>query len=582
MDEELVLEPGRILLGKYRIEGKIGEGGIAVIYKAIHLALKGTPAPVVLKVIKPQLVSSPEIVRQFAQETSVGQALKHPNIVEFIDMGEEDEMLMMVLEYVAGKDLGALVHRISRARRVLRPEIIAWVAAEVCKALECSHNHFTPSGVLAPVIHRDVSPQNIMLAFDGRVKLADFGMARALNMARQTQYGVIKGKLSYMSPEQSTGADVDATSDIFSLGVVMWESLCARRLFLKKKQIETIIAVRDAVVPPLSKQAPHVPAELAAIVHQSLMKEKEERYQSATQMRLALQSFLKNVEPVNADALSGVLAAFFPEEHEAAMAAEPALSFDDETDDARSFDIDDAPPPVAGAPAGLVAVHTIVVDRESSPDGQHLRVASGRASDPGRRSQSVPRTDQVRPAPSGSHAVGLQQPRTPQSGAHAVGLQQSRTPQSGAHAVGLQQPRTPQSGAHAVGLQQPRTPQSGAHAVGPPQHASPAGGWPQQQAPRQGGWAPQAPAQWPQQQAPQQGGWAPQAPAQWPQQQAPQQGGWAQQAYGQWPPPAPQAQPPVMPAQRRSSNWVLFLLIFFLGATFLGVMAFLVVLLMTQ
>ena len=563
MAEEYELEPGEVLLGKYRVEEKIGEGGVAVIYKASQMGLLGTPAPVVLKVIKPSLTTSQEIIRGFAQETSVGKALQHPNITEFIDQGEDDDMLFMVLEYIAGKDLGALVHRVSRSRRVLRPEIIAFIAIEVCKALECSHGHFTPTGEPAPVIHRDVSPQNILLAFDGRVKLADFGMARALNMARQTQYGVIKGKLSYMSPEQSTGADVDARSDIFSLGIVMWESLCARRLFLRKKQIDTIFAVREVKVPPVSKFAPHVPQQLSSIVQQALRKAPEERYQSATQMRLALQGYLNKAEATDAEGLSGVLAAYFPDEHEAALAAEPALSFDDETNDVRDFDIDDAPP-VDEAPTGLVAANTVMVDRDSMVDLQTQMEEAIRELEAAESMElgiDDLEIDDDYDDDDDETVIGAPDiPPEILAGLDAAefgGTAPGGNPiaQAMAAPAGSPQP-PPNTPAHAPlktmvqqGAWNPNNPFPGAQPGReiPPTHSGQQGvgapGWPNNQ--QQGGWPNQGAA-------PQQGGWPNQGAA-------PQQGGWP-----------PQQQVP--PKASNKLNWILFGLIFVLGLPLIAVL----------
>jgi serine/threonine protein kinase len=564
MDVEHTLVPGAVLLGRYRVEEKIGEGGVAVIYKATDIKAPTSAPPVVLKVIKPELTTSPEIVRQFAQETSVGRALHHPNIVEFLDLGDDEDMLMMVLEFIAGKDLGALVHRVARTKRVLRPELVAYIGIKVAMALECSHGNME-NGQPAPLIHRDVSPQNILLAFDGRVKLADFGMARALNMARQTQFGVIKGKLSYMSPEQSTGADVDARADIFSLGVVMWESICARRLFLKKKQIETIFAVRDAKAPPLSKVAPHVPSSLAVIVHKALEKNKGDRYQSASEMVADLADFLASCEPVDQEALSGVLGAYFPDEHAAAKAAEPALSFDDETDDAQEFDIDDAPPPVDEKRGGLVAAATVMIDRDAM--AADLEKAMEEAmKELEKREQAAAATPSKPPQP---QQPGVQQPvildqpkRQPQPtpmGGYPAGYQQQGTP-AGGYPAGYQQQQPNQGGGYPAGYQQPGTP-AGGYPAGYQQPGTPAGGYPmgQQQYMQQ----PQHPGQ--------SGGW----PAGHP--QAGQSGGWpstqGQQGYHPQGHPSYSSMSPVQPKKR---SLLPLLMILFIGLPLSGIVALIV------
>lgn len=357
---------GELLLGKYRIARKIGEGGMAFVYQAVSRGVAGFERNVVIKVIKPELASSADLVRQFVQEASVGASLDHPNIVHVFDLGEHEGQLLMVLEYVPGKDLGALTRRVRKARRVLGPEMTTFVAVDVCKALEAAHSHVDARGAPSPVIHRDVSPQNILVSYEGVVKLADFGLARALGVARQTRQGIIKGKLSYMSPEQSRGREVDGRSDLFSLGTVLWEVLSGRRLFLAPDQVETIRRVRGAEVPPLTVVAPHVAPELAAIVHRALEREPGDRYQTATEMRKALVAYLRSARPVDPSALAGVIAAYFPAELQEPTTAETALSFDDESDlhggeKEEDTEVDTVAPEMSPVPAGPVASHTMLM-----------------------------------------------------------------------------------------------------------------------------------------------------------------------------------------------------------------------------
>lgn len=324
------LVPGHVLLGKYRIDRKLGEGGMATIFQATNIGAAGFRRPVVIKVIKPHLAAQEGVVRQFVREASVGAALDHPNIVQTFDLGEWDGMLYMVLEYVQGKDLAAVIHRARKARRVLGPELVAFICIDLCKALECSHGNVDEAGEPKPIIHRDISPQNILLSRDGHIKLADFGMARALGTARLTRQGMVKGKLSYMSPEQSRGHDVDARSDLFSLGVVMWEALTGRRLFLAKDPITTLRRVRACEVPALKEVAPHIPQEFAGIVHHLLQADPAARYRNATDLRRALQNYLRGARPVDATAIAELLEAYFPSRDEAEHTAVADLSFDDE------------------------------------------------------------------------------------------------------------------------------------------------------------------------------------------------------------------------------------------------------------
>ncbi len=370
-----LLSEGEVLLGKYHIGRKVGEGGMAIVYHAVSRGAAGFERPVVIKVIKPTLAMNPQMNRQFIREASVGSELQHPNVVQVFDLGEHEGMLCMVLENVAGKDLSALAYRARRARRVLSPELVAYIVIDVCKALECSHNNLDEEGDPRPIVHRDISPQNILLSRDGHVKLADFGMARAIGGTRHTAFGVIKGKLSYMSPEQSRGDEIDARSDLFGLGIVLWETLTGRRLFLAEDAQETIRRVRACDVPKISEVAPHVVPELATIVHKALEREEKDRYQTATDMRRAIQQYLRGARVVGPGVLTGVLEAYFPPGDDIEECAEPSLSYVDERDldeeDDRTTQVDDFSPTLDDEPPDSPAAkHTLIMFGE---DGKALQ-----------------------------------------------------------------------------------------------------------------------------------------------------------------------------------------------------------------
>jgi serine/threonine-protein kinase len=369
------LAEGHILLGKYRIVRKVGEGGMAFIYQAFSQGAGGFERPVVIKVIRPELARNREMVNQFVREASVGANLDHPNIVNVFDLGEHEGMLYIIMEYVAGRDLAALIQCARGARRVLGPEIVAFICVDVCKALECSHGYINDEGHPAPIIHRDVSPQNILLSRDGDAQLADFGMARALGTARVTAQGVLKGKLSYMAPEQSRGKEVDARADLFSLGVVLWESLTGRRLFLGENPTETIKRVRACQPPPLHKVAPHVPEKLRTIVHRLLLVEPDDRYQTATEVRKELQSFLRDARPVDSSGLAELLEAYFPVTDASRDTAITELSFSDEGNGETTTTVRDEVPPDDAIEQGTPP-HTMVMQGEQ---GEQLAAAFRRA-----------------------------------------------------------------------------------------------------------------------------------------------------------------------------------------------------------
>ncbi len=337
---------------------------MANVYHATVLGADGSHSPVVIKSIRPELAGKADMLRQFAQEASVGADLVHPNIVRVYDFLDHKGLFIMVLEYVAGIDLLTLIRTLRAARRVLDPEIVSLIALNVCRALERAHGYVDQTGKLAPVIHRDISPPNILISFDGHIKLADFGIARVLGSMRMTRAGILKGKYSYMSPEQSHGREVDNRSDLFSLGIVLWETASARRLFGGRTAKEKIMKIRNADIPHLSTVAPHCDLLFCDIVHRALQQNIDERFQTATEMRGALRTYLDKAKPVDESALSKILMACCPSEDPSLLVADPALAIqhgdelEPETDNAATI-LDMAPPvfrDVEGAGA-----HTLVL-----------------------------------------------------------------------------------------------------------------------------------------------------------------------------------------------------------------------------
>ena len=268
------------------------------MFRALSVGVAGFRRPVVIKRILPQLASNKQFVDMFIKEASIAASLDHPNIVQVFDLGQDEGDLFMVLEHVPGIDLGVMVQYYSDQGGGIPHELVAFAAVDVCKALECAHGQRDARGRLRPVIHRDVSPQNVLLSLSGSVKLADFGLAMALGGTRATTPGIIKGKLGYMSPEQATGQrDLDIRSDLFSLGVVLYEALSGRRLFVGPTAAATIQRVRTAQVPPLSEVAPSVPVVLAELVHSLLQRDRGDRPRSAQEVRRVLARYLRTVQP---------------------------------------------------------------------------------------------------------------------------------------------------------------------------------------------------------------------------------------------------------------------------------------------
>ena len=303
-----------LIFGKYKLLERLGRGGMAEVFKALSVGAAGFQRPVVIKRILPHLAADAQFVEMFIEEARIAASLDHPNIVQVFDLGRHAGDLFMVLEYVPGSDLGELARFHATEGQPIPHQLVAFIAVDLCKALECAHGHRDEHGHHRPVIHRDVSPQNVLLSVGGGVKLADFGLATSMGAARVTMPGVIKGKLGYMSPEQAGGArDLDVRSDLFSLGIVMYEALSGRRLFVGHGPADTIRRVRAAQVPPLGDVAPGVPTPLGDLVSRLLARSRDDRPESSQEVRRVLATYLRGVSPpvdatVLAEAVRRVLA----------------------------------------------------------------------------------------------------------------------------------------------------------------------------------------------------------------------------------------------------------------------------------
>lgn len=279
-----------VAFGKYLLLDKIASGGMAEIWKAKITGSAGFEKLVVIKRILPHLSEDREFAEMFKAEARITMNLTHQNIAQMYDMGQISNTHFIVLEYIPGKNLKEIIKRCQEKTLYLSIEQAVFVASEVCKGLEFAHNKRISSDMT--IIHRDISPQNIMVSYEGEVKIVDFGIAKAKGMANKTQAGVLKGKFGYMSPEQATGAELDGRSDVFSLGIVLWEMLTGRRLFLGDSDFETLERVKSLEVPPPSMYNPGVHRDLNAITLKALDRDDHRRYPSAGAMQIDLQRFL--------------------------------------------------------------------------------------------------------------------------------------------------------------------------------------------------------------------------------------------------------------------------------------------------
>lgn len=286
--------PGRLLAGKYELVEKLGHGGMAVVWRARTLGAAGFFRTVAIKRIDASVRGFDEVTEMFIEEARVGAALQHPNIVQVHDFGvDEHGNHYLVTELVEGIHLGRYLSHFREQQLESPWQLVTAIMIEVLRALEGAHGRLDEQRVVSPILHRDVTPGNILLAETGQVKLADFGLARAMDRGRMTRPNVVKGKLSYLAPELLLGLAPSVKCDLFSLGVVMWEALAGERLFDAATDAEVVARIRDGKIPLLSMKRPNLPIAITSAVHRAIERDPAQRYDSARQMMDALTSVLR-------------------------------------------------------------------------------------------------------------------------------------------------------------------------------------------------------------------------------------------------------------------------------------------------
>ncbi|HZH78938.1 MAG TPA: serine/threonine-protein kinase, partial [Archangium sp.] len=282
--------------GKYQLIKRLAMGGMAQIYLARQRGPEGVEKQVVVKRILPHLAENEDFVRMFLDEARIAARLNHPNIVQIFDLGAQDDSFFIAMEYIHGEDLRRVWKKADRAGTPIPVPLVCRIITEACAGLDYAHKRTDGNGKPLGIVHRDISPQNILLTFEGRVKVVDFGIAKAADQATVTRSGVLKGKYSYMSPEQAAGQRVDCRSDVFALGVVLYEMVTNTRLFKRSTDMQTLTAVAECHVTPPSQIAPRVPPELDAIIMKALSREPATRYAEALQLQAALERYLADHE----------------------------------------------------------------------------------------------------------------------------------------------------------------------------------------------------------------------------------------------------------------------------------------------
>jgi serine/threonine-protein kinase len=278
--------------GKYTLLYRLAVGGMAEIFVAKQQGVQGFSRKIVLKRIRPHLSKEPSFVTMFLNEAKLAAQLNHSNICQIYDLGRIEESYFIAMEYVRGRDMRQILGRADKKGIPFPLEYALKVAGEVCEGLYHAHRKADEQGRALHIVHRDVTPENVMVSFDGEVKILDFGIAKAENTVSETRVGEIKGKLGYMSPEQVMGKILDQRSDVFSLGVILYEWLTGHKPFAGQNDVEVLKAVADGKVYPPTSFRPELPAEVEAIILKALARNREERYQNAWDLQFDINQFL--------------------------------------------------------------------------------------------------------------------------------------------------------------------------------------------------------------------------------------------------------------------------------------------------
>ncbi len=373
-----------IPFGKYLLLERINVGGMAEIFLARSRGVQGFKRILAIKKILPTMAEDEEFIAMFIDEARIAAELSHAGIVQIFELGKFEDDYYIAMEFIHGKDLRYIAERMARERKPMDVHLAAHIAFKICEALDYAHTKRDPTGRPLGIIHRDISPQNVILSYDGEVKICDFGIAKAANRSQKTQAGVLKGKFGYMSPEQVRGLPLDGRSDIFTVGTLLYEMITLERLFLGESDFSTLEKVRNADVVPPSTYNRDVPEELEEIVLRALSKEAEDRYQNAAEMADALQLYMIN----NQHATSRDLSKFMQQSFEAEFQAE--LRRLEEYQEAPEPQLLEAANEAAGASLGAV-------QEEADQDAKTLIFASSEE-DAQNRSTPPPLPSKAKPS----------------------------------------------------------------------------------------------------------------------------------------------------------------------------------------
>jgi len=304
--------------GKYLLLEKLATGGMAQLYRAKIIGVEGFEKFIAIKQILPHLAHEGELITSFIDEAKLAALLNHQNVVQIYDFGSMENSYFITMEFLYGKDLRAVIAKAREKGNPVSLENALYLISKVCAGLDYAHNLKDFQGKSLNIIHRDISPQNVFLTYQGDVKIVDFGIAKAASQSTITQVGMIKGKVAYMSPEQAAGKVIDHRSDIFATGILLYELVAGGRMFKGDDTLQILSKVREAEFTPLGSLKSGLPEKLYDIVAKALAKEPEDRYQSCADMQADIEEciFRLNLRP-SGRSMAEYLKLLFAEEIEA-------------------------------------------------------------------------------------------------------------------------------------------------------------------------------------------------------------------------------------------------------------------------
>lgn len=317
-------------LGRYQVIDKIATGGMAEVFLAKAVGAMGFERLVAVKLIHSNFTRDEDFVKMFIDEARIAMHLHHRNIVQVFDLDKVGDTYFIAMEYVHGVNIYSLYERIAAKGRWIDPSMALYIAAEVSKGLHFAHTRTSPEGKPLNIIHRDISPQNVLLSFEGEVKITDFGIATAAERLHQTAAGIVKGKYAYMAPERLQERPVDARVDVFSVGVLLYEMLAGENPFAGASPVETIESVLQKKVPAPSERGARISRQLDSICLRALAKEPRQRFATAHAMADAMTEYALELTQARKDmatgdaAIASLLAELFPEAAKGPLSTRPA------------------------------------------------------------------------------------------------------------------------------------------------------------------------------------------------------------------------------------------------------------------